>query len=122
MSEENITQDATPPAAPVEVPPVVESLPSAITLSGEAVEQVTAARTALVTSKIDLADAVLKLDATKEQTRKTEQDLLSAISNAARAVGIDPEDPSKGRWHFNLDDMTFRQVENVSAPTSGVDA
>lgn len=67
----------------------------------------------LTQKKVSLADAVLLVERLKVEAIQAEQKLVRTTHKAAKSVGIDPSDPSKGRWRFDPDTLTFTEIPDA---------
>lgn len=71
---------------------------------------VRAAEQAVVVAKLQTADALALLRQTEARSTEAQAAFQAAAVSAARAVGIDPENPAGGRWHFDAQAMTFTRT------------
>lgn len=88
--------------------------PDSISLSEQEQDEIRRLNAELDRAKAILGDQVIAAEMHKsaliEQVRQAHAALLGAVSNIMTNNGLDPADPSKGKWHFNTDTMILART------------
>ena len=61
-------------------------------------------------AKVLLADKTIELRGAEQLVHQMNQDVTARISGFAAAHGVDPNNPSKGRWNFDIPSGVLSKV------------
>ena len=109
-------KDTPDSEAPASVTPITAKQ-GTVTLSDEERAMIRALEANLGQAKMELSNITVQLLAAQDQQRALAQKVVAAansfqerIQASARAHGISPDDPSKGRWDLNTNTGVFTKV------------
>lgn len=84
--------------------------PPAVQVTDEEKKAIETSRVALVGRKIALADATMDMQIKAEAVGDALKAFHDKIEEVGKAHGLPLDDPTKGKWNFNLDTCVFTKL------------
>lgn len=85
--------------------------PPEVHLTEEETKAIDELRVKLVQAKIALADATMQMQMVSETTGDALAAFRAKVEEIGKAHGIPVNDPSQGRWNFDVDAKVFTKIK-----------